>query len=814
MNKIKKPISLLLVLVMCLSFLPTAALADVVAEAAHTHNEGGWTCVEQPKLICEVEEHTHDDSCWQAGEQTLTCGQEESGDHHHSEECYTPGERTLVCELEEHTHTDACYKTEWTCTAPVETEGTAEETEGETKEPAEETEGTEAEIPEGADVLSAKSLWKYARAYNGKAMNMPQFFGLVQTDSQQKWPASLTFVGEDVDEEVLLEDAITCGAEVAVTEDAITFDGTEVTVYYYSEDMTAKKPSWFRDDGMYSITPEEEAVVITLKFMDGETVVSEQKLKAGETVQIPAMPAKDHQVFTEWTGLDQWVQDGKLVVPTDVTASTDVAVTAGYTDVWYVTFDDGSRVVDVANVVKGEKLTSDQVNAANGKLQLEAGKSLMGWSETKGSSEPIADLTAMEITGDVTLYPVTVDGVWVNFDSQKGSYVEPRQVENGQVTKPDDPTRAGYTFDGWFTAAEGGIEVTFPYVVTESTTLYAHWTGIQVNYTVIYWTENADWGNTYLDEADRDKIQYSFLKSEVKTGTAGTEPVVSAGNAPQGFKPGTSDTKVIAGDGSTIVNVYFDRQEYLVKFHNKTCNHLHLISSPSESCFTEDTSKTIKAKYGANIASKWPKGTDWTVDPSGGARQASLKQMPLDGKKFYNGKEANGASANYYVEALDQAKKGNITVGGVQYTLDHTDKTSFDGPSITDEDKYDIPGFTFQKVVNAKGNETTSYNGARFLYSRNSYDIVFVDGTNQYVVSKKYQEPIGGGYTISGAEAGSYSWCLDQTLTKDATEALSGNTPIGGLTVYAKWKTDDKNVKVVASIKEGATSHEYPRLPE
>ena len=42
------------------------------------------------------------------------------------------------------------------------------------------------------------------------------------------------------------------------------------------------------------------------------------------------------------------------------------------------------------------------------------------------------------------------------------------------------PVRPGYTFDGWFTAAEGGEEVTFPLTVTEDTAVYAHWSENEV----------------------------------------------------------------------------------------------------------------------------------------------------------------------------------------------------------------------------------------------------------------------------------------------------------------------------------------------
>ena len=40
---------------------------------------------------------------------------------------------------------------------------------------------------------------------------------------------------------------------------------------------------------------------------------------------------------------------------------------------------------------------------------------------------------------------------------------------------PDDPTRDGYTFEGWYTDPYGGTKVENTLVVRESQTLYAHW---------------------------------------------------------------------------------------------------------------------------------------------------------------------------------------------------------------------------------------------------------------------------------------------------------------------------------------------------
>ncbi len=48
--------------------------------------------------------------------------------------------------------------------------------------------------------------------------------------------------------------------------------------------------------------------------------------------------------------------------------------------------------------------------------------------------------------------------------------------EDGRLSDLPTPTRSGYTFGGWFTAAEGGERVSASWVYTEDTKLYAHWT--------------------------------------------------------------------------------------------------------------------------------------------------------------------------------------------------------------------------------------------------------------------------------------------------------------------------------------------------
>ena len=96
--------------------------------------------------------------------------------------------------------------------------------------------------------------------------------------------------------------------------------------------------------------------------------------------------------------------------------------------------------------------------------------------------------TIAQITGNMT-YTVTVEEAvtpptpgttfTITFDPNGGTLSggsTAQTGENGKLASLPTPSRSGYTFDGWFTAAEGGNAVSTDKVYTENTTLYAHWT--------------------------------------------------------------------------------------------------------------------------------------------------------------------------------------------------------------------------------------------------------------------------------------------------------------------------------------------------
>ena len=277
-------------------------------------------------------------------------------------------------------------------------------------------------------------------------------------------------------------------------------------------------------------------------------------------------------------------------------------------------------------------------------VEIETGlnQALVGWSTTEDGTDNVGE--SVQIKGnDIDLYPIIKDVVWITYHSEGGSYLEPTQVVPGSVpTKPADPTRIGYSFTGWKT--EDGQDYGFNSPLSTSIDLYASWQGQRVSYRVAYWLENAD------DDG------YTYEESETREGIAGqfTSEYAAGWKEYEGFQRGTIPQIRIAGDGSTVVNVYYDRNEYTITFY-----------SQGRRGWSEIEKLTITAKYGADISDQWPSirfpgeySANWYVsEPSYWNQpnmQAHIDIMPLYGQNFYETDNEGNYTyyINHYLEAL------------------------------------------------------------------------------------------------------------------------------------------------------------------
>ena len=106
-----------------------------------------------------------------------------------------------------------------------------------------------------------------------------------------------------------------------------------------------------------------------------------------------------------------------------------------------------------------------------------AGYTFNGWFS--GASGGTALTSPYTLTTSTTLYAQWTANptITITFNSEGGSSVSTATgLQGTTITLPAAPTYAGYTFNGWFSAASGGTALTSPYTLTTSTTLYAQWT--------------------------------------------------------------------------------------------------------------------------------------------------------------------------------------------------------------------------------------------------------------------------------------------------------------------------------------------------
>ena len=566
---------------------------------------------------------------------------------------------------------------------------------------------------------------------------------------------------------------------VNVSFENVAVGGEEVNVYHVTDDAStvtevATNTQSFDANhfSIYVITGEKKVELTTFNFVAEGNTVSTQIVKTGDTLITPTAPDIAGKAFVEWQ--ENGSKFDGFGAQT-ITKTETRTITAKYEDALYVYFynPEGTQIMRTEKVADHKGHDYSHVS-----YDVDATHKIVGWAANQNGTDDITkNIAVPEGSTSVNVYAIIKEGYWVTFDSDGGSAIDSQFVfDKISLNDQTTPTKPGYTFDGWYkdsTPVENGATVTSPM------TLKAHWKAAKVSYTVIHWWENAD------DDG------YSFHESENKTGLTGTEANAKA-KSYEGFTAQPVTKKTIKGDGSTIVSVYYKRNMYDVKFYSYSSWY---------TSSKEYTDLRITAKYGQDISKQWPTkngSSTWSTKDNGSTYQANINTMPLGGAKFYGPQTGNSyCEAFYYVEILP-GENSSIIVGGIKYRLDHTDKMYGSGIRITKEDQYPLKGFTFNKDISAEIGKR--YDGAKFYYTRNLYDLKFINnGKEDKSVEKKYEQSISSeNYTPTRPSSlPEYyvfdGWYDNELCEGEAFDFNGKKMPAQNVTLYAKWTAS--NVK-------------------
>ncbi len=201
------------------------------------------------------------------------------------------------------------------------------------------------------------------------------------------------------------------------------------------------------------------------------------------------------------------------------------------------------------------------------------GYTFTGWSGTglTGSANKTVTIAKGSI-GNRAYTANWTPNITLTWNSQGGSAVASTTQAYSASTKvklPSNPTRTGYTFKGWFTAASGGTQVTANTALPSSNTTYhAQWTAN--SYTVEYWNK----AGTVKLSSDTG-FKYDTARNLAGKPSSG----VNAGYTAVGWATAANQTKATYGFGSSQKN---------------------LVASGTKKLFLAETANTIRTTWHYN----------------------------------------------------------------------------------------------------------------------------------------------------------------------------------------------------------------------
>ena len=277
----------------------------------------------------------------------------------------------------------------------------------------------------------------------------------------------------------------------------------------------------------------------------------------GNVGTLPTAPTRTGYIFSSWNTAANGTGTA-FTAATSVTANTTVY--AQWTiNTYTVTFDKNGGDADANPTTKTANHGANVGTLPTAPTR--TGYTFNGWN-TAANGTGTAFTAATAVTANITVYAQwTINTYTVTFDKNGGDAdanptTKTANHDTNVGTLPTAPTRTGYTFNGWNTAANGtGTAFTAATAVTANITVYAQWT---INtYTVTFDKNGGDAdANPTTKTANYNGNVGSLPTAPTRTGYTLSSWNTAANGAGTTFTAATTVTANITVYAQWTINTY------------------------------------------------------------------------------------------------------------------------------------------------------------------------------------------------------------------------------------------------------------------
>ena len=468
----------------------------------------------------------------------------------------------------------------------------------------------------------------------------------------------------------------------------------------------------------------------------------------------------------------------------------------------------GNISENTGDVVKSGKYGAS-LTAPTAPVLNKTGYTLSGWQPTPPAPALSATFPAVDATYTAQWMANTYK-VRFNKNDSNASGIMNDQDFTYDESKPltsNGFTKTGYIFDGWATSAGGSKEYSDQQSVSNLTTtangtvdLYAKWVASSnTQYKVKHYKQNLN----------DDGYPASHTDIDNETGTTGQNATVTLKHY-TGFKTGTYTATTIAADGSTVVEVRYEREKYAVRFNIDGSAGGSSIAVTAVTGGSVTSTSPVTVKHGGSVSFTASPTTGWEVDG-----------WTLDGSSV------NGTNTSYTLSGITGNKNVTVKFKKITYKV-HFDGNGYDSGSMSDQtftydesksltaNGFTKTGYTFDGWATSAGgskqysdqqlvsNLTTTANGTVNLYAVwkiNTYTVDYrVAGGQGKIQADSHTPTTSSSVSVAHGDSVSFTAHPDTGWEVDSWTGATANTP-NNTTATLSNVTGPKTVTVIFKKK-------------